>query len=94
MDKQLSQAASHDADDEKNMLDKKCLTEKEAAEYISMSCAFLRKSRCEGVRHNRTPGPAYLKIGTNIRYLRSDLDAWLLQHRVECIPYQTDSLFD
>ena len=57
--------------------------EKEAARYIGMSVAFLRKSRMEGRRKNRTPGPPYLRIGgRSIRYSLRDLDAWLLEHRV------------
>lgn len=58
------------------------ITEKEAAQYIGMSAAFLRKSRMEGRRKNRTPGPPFIKIGKSIRYSLRDLDAWLLEHRV------------
>lgn len=76
------------------MDNKHCFTEREAADYICMSCGFLRKSRSEGTRRNSTPGPAFLKIGTKVRYLRADLDAWLMQYRVECVPYQKDDFFD
>jgi excisionase family DNA binding protein len=58
------------------------LTEKEAAKYIGMSRSFLRKDRMDGIRENRTPGPHFLKLGRSIRYLKEDLDSWLLQHRV------------
>lgn len=61
------------------------LTEKEAAEYIGMSQSFLRKDRMDGVREHRTPGPQFLKLGKSVRYLKEDLDAWLLQHRVNRI---------
>lgn len=58
------------------------LTEKEAAEYISMSRSFLRQDRMNGFRISRTPGPKFLKLGRSIRYLKEDLDSWLLEHRV------------
>jgi len=60
-----------------------CLTEVEAAEYIGMSRSFLRQDRMHGIRANRTPGPSFIRIGKSIRYLKADLDSWLLQHRVE-----------
>jgi predicted DNA-binding transcriptional regulator AlpA len=60
-------------------------TEKEAAEYIKMSRGFLRQDRMNGARENRTPGPKFLKIGRSIRYLKDDLDSWLIQHRVNRI---------
>lgn len=61
----------------------KTLTEKEAARYISMSIPFLRQSRTDGNRQNRTPAPSYIKIGRSVRYLISDLDNWLLANRIE-----------
>ena len=65
------------------MIDKHVLTDPEAAQYIGMSISFLRQSRMDGARHNRTQGPIYLKIGRAVRYVREDLDAWLDEHRVE-----------
>lgn len=53
------------------------LPSKQAAEYIGMSESWLRKSRLEG----NTDAPPYLKIGKSVRYLKSDLDAWLNQRR-------------
>lgn len=67
------------------------LTESEAAQYINMSIPFLRQSRMEGVRKNRTPGPNFLKIGRSIRYLISDLDQWLQEHRVELSSREVDN---
>ncbi len=67
----------------KTMIDKRALTDEETARYIGMSESFLRQSRMNGDRHNRTPGPKYLKIGRAVRYLKEDLDIWLEQHRVE-----------
>ena len=57
------------------------LTEKQAAPYIGMSRSFLRQSRMNGRRENRTPGPPFLKIGRKVLYLAEDLDTWLLEHR-------------
>lgn len=56
---------------------KKVLSEIETAEYISMSRSFLRQSRMEGNRENRTPAPPFIKIGRSVRYLKDDLDLWL-----------------
>jgi hypothetical protein len=48
-----------------------------------MSRGFLRQDRMNGFRKNRTPGPNYVKIGKIIRYLKEDLDNWLLKHRIQ-----------
>jgi predicted DNA-binding transcriptional regulator AlpA len=63
-------------------MNKTTYTEIEASEYIGMSRSFLRQDRMNGIRVNRTPGPKFLKIGRSIRYLKEDLDTWLMQHRV------------
>lgn len=63
-------------------INRRCFTEKEAALYIGMSVAFLRKDRSEGKIGNRTPGPRFLKIGRSVRYLKDDLDLWLNEHLV------------
>ena len=57
--------------------------EPEAALYIGMSRSFLRQSRMDGIRENRTPGPPFIKIGRAVRYLKEDLDAWLETYRQE-----------
>lgn len=54
-----------------------CLTEKEAAYYVGMSVAFLRKDRIEGKIGNRAAGPRFLKIGKSVRYLKEELDVWI-----------------
>jgi predicted DNA-binding transcriptional regulator AlpA len=60
------------------------LKDPEAARYIGMSESFLRQSRMDGLRENRTPGPPFVRIGKRaIRYLRKDLDAWLETNRQE-----------
>lgn len=56
---------------------KRALTEIETAEYIGMSRSFLRQSRMEGNRENRTVAPKFIKIGRAVRYLIEDLDSWL-----------------
>ena len=47
----------------------------EAAAYISKSPSWLNKTRMSGA------GPVYLKIGGAVRYLESDLEAWLAGKR-------------
>ena len=64
-------------------MNKTTLTEIEASEYIGMSRSFLRQDRINGFREKRTQGPKFLKIGRSIRYLKEDLDQWLLEHRIE-----------
>ena len=51
------------------------LTTAQAAAYICKSASWLNKSRMTG------DGPVYLKIGGAVRYLPSDLDAWLAGKR-------------
>lgn len=72
-----------------NTSDKKVFSEIETAEYIGMSRSFLRQSRMEGNRDNRTPAPPFVKIGRSVRYLKDDLDRWLsdlpkLNHLSQC----------
>ena len=59
------------------------LKDPDAALYIGMSESFLRQSRMDGIRQNRTPGPVFVKIGRSVRYLKEDLDTWLKQYRQE-----------
>jgi len=56
---------------------KRAFSEIEASQYIGMSRSFLRQSRMEGNRLNRTPAPRFIKIGRSVRYLKEDLDNWL-----------------
>lgn len=58
-------------------MNEKLLRDKEAADIIGMSAAFLRKARCVGTLGNATPPPPYVKIGRAVRYRRSDLDQWI-----------------
>lgn len=61
--------------------DKNLLTEVEAASYLTMSPDFLRLAR-QRIRANGTSsGPPYIKIGRSVRYMRTDLDAWLRENK-------------
>ena len=62
--------------------DRASLVEAEAAEYVGLSRATLRKGRMDGPRNKRCPTPPFLKLGRAIRYLKKDLDQYLEQHRV------------
>ncbi len=64
-----------------NLTLKRGYKEREAARYIAMSRSFLRQSRMNGRRENRTPGPRWIRVGRSILYLVEDLDDWLDQHR-------------
>lgn len=59
------------------------LSDPDAAKYIGMSVSFLRQSRMEGRRGNRSAGPPFIKIGKAVRYDVRDLDHWLTQKRRE-----------
>jgi len=59
------------------------LDEREAAERIGMSVAFLRADRYRGHVGNRTAGPPFYRIGRAIRYAPEDLDLWVSARRVE-----------
>ncbi|CAH1569248.1 helix-turn-helix transcriptional regulator [Vibrio rotiferianus] len=61
-------------------IEKRAYTEQETAAYIGMSRSFLRQSRMEGQRKNRTVAPPFIKIGRAVRYLKEDLDQWLESH--------------
>lgn len=59
------------------------LNEATAAAVIGMSVAFLRRGRLEGMVGNNTPPPPHFKLGRTVRYLRADLDAWVLARRID-----------
>ncbi len=62
---------------------KAVLDEVSAATYTGLSISSLRKGRMNGKRNNHVLPPPYLKLGRRVAYLKTDLDAWLLSHRVE-----------
>lgn len=47
------------------------------AEHTGFSVSWLEKARCEG------KGPPYSKPHAAVRYLKSDVDNWLLSHKRE-----------
>lgn len=47
------------------------LTVKEACAYLRVSEPWIYRKRREG------SGPRYIRMGTNIRYRKSDLDAYI-----------------
>jgi predicted site-specific integrase-resolvase len=47
------------------------LDPKSAATYLQVASQTLARWRVEGV------GPPFLKLGTSVRYDKSDLDSWL-----------------
>lgn len=53
------------------------LNERGAAGYLGVSTATLRSWRCIG------EGPIYVRLGRSVRYLLTDLDAFLISNRVE-----------
>ncbi len=63
-------------------LNSNVLTEKEAAQYLNLSRATLRRARMQGPRNGHIASPPYLKMGRSVRYLRKDCDKWLEEHRV------------
>ncbi len=63
-----------------NFIQKRLYAEPEAAEYCGVSRTFLRQSRMNGNRENRTPGPQFVRVGKrSIKYKLEDLDAWIDQ---------------
>lgn len=56
------------------------LSEREAARYIGMSAAWLKKSRTQRFR-STADAPRYVRAGTRrVVYRRVDLDDWQMQH--------------
>lgn len=64
-------------------IQRRLLTDPEAATYLGVSLSFLRQGRMEGRRANRSAGPPFIKLGKAIRYDLQDLDAWLAANRKE-----------
>lgn len=65
------------------VIDKRCLSEAEAAVYLNVSRSALRQGRMDGPRENRMPPPPFVKVGRKIAYLIEDLDGWLKANRVD-----------
>ena len=58
-----------------NTVNSSYLNTKQAAHYVGLSESLLEKRRCIG------DGPTYSQIGKAVRYLPSDLDAWMQANR-------------
>lgn len=52
------------------------LNAKQAAAYLGAAPETLATWRCRG------GGPQFIKIGASVRYLKSDLDAWMNARKV------------
>lgn len=68
------------------------LRENDAAAYCGFSGSYFRNLRTADLRRQAKgqaiEGPRWLNVGTAVRYLREDLDAWLDGHRV--VPDQAE----
>lgn len=55
----------------------------EAAQYLSLSEAYLRELRMDGARRGRMTPPPFVRLSSRkVLYRRADLDAWLERHVV------------
>lgn len=53
------------------------LDESRTAKVLGVSLSYLRKSRCEGTRQDRTPAPPFVCVGGRRYYRTEDLQAWV-----------------
>jgi hypothetical protein len=53
------------------------LDEKRTARVLGVSLSFLRKSRSEGTRFERTPAPPFVYVGGRVYYRLGDLKDWV-----------------
>lgn len=58
-------------------IDSMLLSDVQAAERLGVSVSYLRKSRCEGLRKNRTPAPPFVRVGGRCYYRLTDLRSWV-----------------
>lgn len=56
---------------------KQLYTEAEAAEYIGFSFHTLKRSRLGRPMGGSEEPPKHIKIGSNVRYKKTDLDSWI-----------------
>jgi excisionase family DNA binding protein len=64
------------------------LRDYDAAEYLGVSRDTLRVWR---QRRSPTQGPVFVRFGRSIRYLKADLDAWVLSRRIDSPPSRHDT---
>lgn len=86
------QATPSDQTSDNNITSLAVFTEREAATYLAVSPQFLRLSRHYGNRPGHGEGPPFIKLGGGraVRYLKSDLDAWLQAHRCHPVSLPAD----
>lgn len=63
------------------------LTELEAAQYLSLSRSTLRQQRMKYRPSETLPLIPFVRVGRNIRYDISDLDAWIVALKVPSRAY-------
>ncbi len=65
----------------------RAMREPDAAAYVGFSASYLRNTRVADMRKvaagGAIDGPRWIHVGTAVRYLREDLDAWLDAFRRE-----------
>ena len=63
------------------------LTEQEAAQYLRLSRSTLRQQRMKYRPSENLPLIPFVRVGRNIRYDISDLDAWIVALKVSARAY-------
>lgn len=65
----------------------RALREQDAATYLGFSASYLRNTRVADMRKAASgkpiEGPSWINIGSAVRYLREDLDAWIDSFRTD-----------
>ena len=61
----------------KPKIDPELLTERDAANFLGVSMSWIQKSR----HPDATSTPPFTAFGRNIRYSKTDLKAWIKDHR-------------
>jgi predicted DNA-binding transcriptional regulator AlpA len=57
------------------------LSEREAAQYLNVSCSLLQKMRMAGYCRRGVSGPSFHRFGGAIRYSMAELEAWVEANR-------------
>jgi hypothetical protein len=61
---------------------RRLVKEREAAEFLGLSCGFLRASR---LQNPRCGGPPFIRVGRSVRYDLRDLEDWVREHRLTSV---------
>lgn len=68
------------------------VSERTACRILGCSRSYLARSRSEGDRIGRTPGPPFIRFpGGGIRYAVRDLSTWIESHRRRPTPMPGDN---